>query len=230
MVPTNARAHEPPRDRFWLGFGAGCGTALVLGLLVAGVALVGAVIPAVGTARAAARAAATQAQPQAQQAGQQPPATGAPGADGEPAMSLEELEIEGALENEDYDRAEELARAFAARSGSPEARALLFMVRIERAIAAEDVQSANALVAGCRELGLPVDPSSELGVAGLWLDDGEPAKCREIAERVLASGLDEDEFGKYLRGTALVLRGLASAELGDPDAGVRDITAQPVAD
>lgn len=219
VVPSVARAPEPARDRFWLGFGAGCGTSLVLGLLVAGVALIGAVLPAVGSARAAARAAAAQAQRQAQQ----PSADGGSDAEGEDAMSLEELEIEGALENEDYDRAEELARAFESRSGTPEARALVFMVRIERAIAAEDVRSAAALVAECREAGLPVDPSSELGVAGLWLDDDEPAKCRAIADRVLASGLEADEYGRYLRGTALVLRGLASSELGDADAGVRDL-------
>jgi hypothetical protein len=98
------------------------------------------------------------------------------------------------------------------------------MVRIERAVAAEDARSADALVTECRELGLPVDPSSELGVAGLWLDDDEPAKCRAIAERVLLGEFDADEYGRYLRGTALVLRGLASAELGDADAGAKDIT------
>lgn len=219
VIPSVARAPEPARDRFWLGFGAGCGTSLVLALLVAGVALVGAVLPAVGSARAAARAAGTQAQRQAQQ----PSADGGSVADGEDAMSLEELEIEGALEGGDYDRAVELARAFESRTGTPEARALVFMVRIERAVAAEDVRSAAALVTECRELGLPVDPSSELGVASLWLDEDEPAKCREIAERVLGSGLDADEYGRYLRGLALVLRGLAAAELGDPDAGVRDL-------
>lgn len=221
VVPSVARAPEPARDRFWLGFGAGCGTSLVLGLLVAGVALIGAVLPAVGSARAAARAA---AQAQAQQQPSADDVATAEGEDGDDAMSIEELEIEGALENEDFDRAEELARAFESRSGTPEARALVFMVRIERAVAAEDVRSADALVTECRELGLPVDPSSELGVAGLWLDDDEPAKCREIAERVLRSGHEADEYGRYLRGTALLLRGLAASELGDPDAGVRDLT------
>lgn len=208
VVPANATSPER-RGRFWIGFGAGCLTSLVLALMLAGVVLIGSLVPAVTAARAAARTARGQAA-EAPQGGE--------------ALSLEELEIEGALENEDYDRAEEIARALESRSGTPEARALVFMVRIERAVAAEDARSADALVTECRELGLPVDPSSELGVAGLWLDDDEPAKCRAIAERVLLGEFDADEYGRYLRGTALVLRGLASAELGDADAGAKDIT------
>jgi hypothetical protein len=209
VVPPNATSPER-KGRFWIGFGAGCLTSLVLALMLAGVVLIGSLVPAVTAARAAARTARGQA-------------AAAPQGGGE-ALSLEELEIEGALENEDYDRAEEIARALESRSGTPEARALVFMVRIERAVAAEDARSADALVTECRELGLPVDPSSELGVAGLWLDDDEPAKCRAIAERVLLGEFDADEYGRYLRGTALVLRGLASAELGDADAGAKDIT------
>jgi hypothetical protein len=209
VVPPNATSPER-KGRFWIGFGAGCLTSLVLALMLAGVLLIGSLVPAIGAARAAARTARGQA-------------AAAPQGGGE-ALSLEELEIEGALENEDYDRAEEIARALESRSGTPEARALVFMVRIERAVAAEDARSADALVTECRELGLPVDPSSELGVAGLWLDDDEPAKCRAIAERVLLGEFDADEYGRYLRGTALVLRGLASAELGDADAGAKDIT------
>lgn len=209
VVPANATSPER-KGRFWIGFGAGCLTSLVLALMLAGVVLIGSLVPAIGAARAAARTARGQA-------------AAAPQGGGE-ALSLEELEIEGALENEDYDRAEEIARALESRSGTPEARALVFMVRIERAVAAEDARSADALVTECRELGLPVDPSSELGVAGLWLDDDEPAKCRAIAERVLLGEFDADEYGRYLRGTALVLRGLASAELGDADAGAKDIT------
>lgn len=209
VVPPNATSPER-KGRFWIGFGAGCLTSLVLALMLAGVVLIGSLVPAIGAARAAARTARGQA-------------AAAPQGGGE-ALSLEELEIEGALENEDYDRAEEIARALESRSGTPEARALVFMVRIERAVAAEDARSADALVTECRELGLPVDPSSELGVAGLWLDDDEPAKCRAIAERVLLGEFDADEYGRYLRGTALVLRGLASAELGDADAGAKDIT------
>ena len=215
VVPLNATSPER-KGRFWLGFGAGCLTSLVLALLLAGVLLIGSLIPAVTAARAAARTARGQAAAA--------PSVDRDDAGGAEALSLEELEIEGALENEDYDRAEELARALESRSGTPEARALVFMVRIERAVAAEDARSADALVTECRELGLPVDPSSELGVAGLWLDDDEPAKCRAIAERVLLGEFDADEYGRYLRGTALVLRGLASAELGDADAGAKDIT------
>lgn len=215
VVPANATSPER-KGRFWIGFGAGCLTSLVLALLLAGVLLIGSLIPAVTAARAAARTARGQVAAA--------PSVDRDDAGGEEALSLEELEIEGALENEDYDRAEELARALESRSGTPEARALVFMVRIERAIAAEDVRSADALVTECREQGLPVDPSSELGVAGLWLDDDEPAKCRAIAERVLLGGFDADEYGRYLKGTALVLRGLASAELGDADAGAKDIT------
>lgn len=209
VFPPNATSPER-KGRFWIGFGAGCLTSLVLALMLAGVVLIGSLVPAVTAARAAARTARGQA-------------AAAPQGGGE-ALSLEELEIEGALENEDYDRAEEIARALESRSETPEARALVFMVRIERAVAALDARSADALVTECRELGLPVDPSSELGVAGLWLDDDEPAKCRAIAERVLLGEFDADEYGRYLRGTALVLRGLASAELGDADAGAKDIT------
>lgn len=209
VVPPNATSPER-KGRFWIGFGAGCLTSLVLALMLAGVLLIGSLVPAIGAARAAARTARGQAAAAPQ--------------GGDEGLTLEELEIEGALENEDYDRAEEIARALESRSGTPEARALVFMVRIERAVAAEDARSADALVTECRELGLPVDPSSELGVAGLWLDDDEPAKCRAIAERVLLGEFDADEYGRYLRGTALVLRGLASAELGDADAGAKDIT------
>ena len=209
VVPPNATSPER-KGRFWIGFGAGCLTSLVLALMLAGVLLIGSLVPAIGAARAAARTARGQAAAAPQ--------------GGDEALTLEELEIEGALENEDYDRAEEIARALESRSGTPEAHALVFMVRIERAVAAEDARSADALVTECRELGLPVDPSSELGVAGLWLDDDEPAKCRAIAERVLLGEFDADEYGRYLRGTALVLRGLASAELGDADAGAKDIT------
>ena len=175
-------------------------------------------------------------------------------ADAADAMSIEELEIQSALDSEDFDRAEQLARALVERhKDDPAVRALLQTVRIERAVAAEDVSSADALLKEARAQQLDIEPTAELGVAELWLSEGEPQRSLDIADRVLKA-LDADaaaaaaskakdpapadadpdaeeddeadaEYNRYVRGVALLMRGLARAELGDPAAGAVDIAA-----
>jgi hypothetical protein len=170
------------------------------------------------------------------------------------AMSVEELEIQSALKSEDFDRAEQLARALVERrKGDPSARALLQTVRIERALFAENVSSADALLKKAQEQGLDIELTTQLGVAELWLSEGEPQRSLDIADRVLKA-LDADaaataapkandpasadadpdaeedaeadaEYDRYVRGVALLIRGLARAELGDPAAGAVDIAA-----
>ena len=160
-------------------------------------------------------------------------------------MSVEELEIQSALDNEDFDRAEQLARALVERhKDDRSARSLLQMVRIERAVAAEEISSADGLLKDARAQGFDIEPTTELGVAELWLSEGEPQRSLEIAERVLqeldappassvADGKDADpadaeedaEYRRYVRGVALVMRGLCRAELGDPASAVMDLTA-----
>jgi tetratricopeptide (TPR) repeat protein len=150
-----------------------------------------------------------------------------------------------ALDNEDFDRAEQLARALVERhQDDRSARSLLQMVRIERAVAAEEISSADGLLKDARAQGFDIEPTTELGVAELWLSEGEPQRSLEIAERVLkeldappassaADGKDagpadaeEDaEYRRYVRGVALLVRGLCRAELGDPASAVVDLTA-----
>jgi len=187
----------------------------------------------------------------AEEAGDQAAKGGAaakdPAADAADAMSVEELEIQSALDSEDFDRAEQLARALVERrKDDPSARALLQTVRIERAVAAEDISSADALLKEARKQGLDIEPTAELGVAELWLSEGEPQRSLEIADRVIkaldaeaaASAAakakdptsadadeDADDDADDVRGVALLIRGLARAELGDPAAGAVDIAA-----
>jgi hypothetical protein len=131
------------------------------------------------------------------------------------------------------------------RKSAP-SRALLQTVRIERAVAAEDVSSADALLKDARKQGLDIEPTAELGVAELWLSEGEPQRSLEIADRVIkaldaeaaASAAakakdptsadadeDADDDADDVRGVALLIRGLARAELGDPAAGAVDLAA-----
>ena len=138
-----------------------------------------------------------------------------------------------------------LARALVERhQDDRSARSLLQMVRIERAVAAEEISSADGLLKDARAQGFDIEPTTELGVAELWLSEGEPQRSLEIAERVLkeldappassaADGKDagpadaeEDaEYRRYVRGVALLVRGLCRAELGDPASAVKDLTA-----
>jgi hypothetical protein len=170
------------------------------------------------------------------------------------AMSVEELEIQSALESEDFDRAEQLARALVERrKGDPSARALLQTVRIERALVAENVSSADALLKKAQEQGLDIELTTQLGVAELWLSEGEPQRSLDIADRIInvldadaaataapkandpaSTDADPDaeedaeadaEYNRYVRGVALLIRGLARAELGDPAAGAVDLAA-----
>jgi hypothetical protein len=169
-------------------------------------------------------------------------------------MSVEELEIQSALESEDFDRAEQLARALVERrKGDPSARALLQTVRIERALFAENVSSADALLKKAQEQGLDIELTTQLGVAELWLSEGEPQRSLDIADRIInvldadaaataapkandpaSTDADPDaeedaeadaEYNRYVRGVALLIRGLARAELGDPAAGAVDLAA-----
>ena len=245
---------------FWPGFGVGCAVSFV-GLLLLFV-MSGIVALAFGVNKAmtftgAAKAKRDAMVAMAEEAGDQAAkgATDAKGAaDAADAMSVEELEIQSALDSEDFDRAEQLARALVERhKDDPAVRALLQTVRIERAVAAEDVSSADALLKEARAQQLDIEPTAELGVAELWLSEGEPQRSLDIADRVLKA-LDADaaaaaaskakdpapadadpdaeeddeadaEYNRYVRGVALLMRGLARAELGDPAAGAVDIAA-----
>jgi hypothetical protein len=241
---------------FWPGFGVGCAVSFV-GLLLLFV-MSGIVALAFGVNKAmtftgAAKAKRDAMVAMAEEAGDQAAkgATDAKGAaDAADAMSVEELEIQSALDSEDFDRAEQLARALVERhKDDPAARALLQTVRIERAVAAEDVSSADALLKEARAQGLDIEPTAELGVAELWLSEGEPQRSLDIADRVIKA-LDADaaaaaaskakdpapadadpdaeedaDYDRYVRGVALLMRGLARAELGDPAAGAVDIAA-----
>jgi len=140
------------------------------------------------------------------------------------SMSIEELAITTALENEDYDTAEKLAREYVAHNPEDEAaRALLQTVRIERALAVGDITSADALFSEAREMAMEIDPSTALAVADLWISEGEPERGLAIAEAVLKDTTGNDEYDRYIRGSALLIRGLAKAELGDPVGGASDI-------
>jgi tetratricopeptide (TPR) repeat protein len=139
-------------------------------------------------------------------------------------MSVEELAIASALENEDYDTAEKLARELVARDPKdPLARALLQTVRIERAVAAGDIASADALLSEAREQALELDPFAALGVADLWIAEGEPARGLAIADLVVKSTTGTTDDARYLRGAALLVRGMAKAELGDLAGGAKDL-------
>ena len=236
---------------FWPGFGAGCAVSFV-GLLLVFV-FSGIVAMAFGVNKAMSFTGAAKAKrdamvAMAEEAGDEA-AKGAADAKGAAeaadAMSVEELEIQSALDNEDFDRAEQLARALVERhQDDRSARSLLQMVRIERAVAAEEISSADGLLKDARAQGFDIEPTTELGVAELWLSEGEPQRSLEIAERVLkeldappaspaAEGKDagpadaeEDaEYRRYVRGVALLVRGLCRAELGDPASAVIDLTA-----
>jgi tetratricopeptide (TPR) repeat protein len=144
--------------------------------------------------------------------------------DGDETMSVEELAIASALETEDYDTAEKLARELVARDPKdPLARALLQTVRIERAVAAGDIASADALLSEARELALELDPFAALGVADLWITEGEPARGLAIADLVVKSTTGTTDDARFLRGAALLVRGIAKAELGDVAGGTKDI-------
>jgi hypothetical protein len=153
------------------------------------------------------------------------PLVGADGDDdGDETMSVEELAIASALETEDYDTAEKLARELVARDPKdPLARALLQMVRIERAVAAGDIASADALLSEAREQALELDPFAALGVADLWIAEGEPARGLAIADLVVKSTIGTTDDARYLRGAALLIRGIAKAELGDLAGGAKDL-------
>lgn len=259
IPPVNPQTHaSAPRtgSGFWPGFGVGCAVSFV-GLLLLFV-MSGIVALAFGVNKAmtftgAAKAKRDAMVAMAEEAGDQAAkgATDAKGAaDAADAMSVEELEIQSALDSEDFDRAEQLARALVERhKDDPAARALLQTVRIERAVAAEDVSSADALLKEARAQQLDIEPTAELGVAELWLSEGEPQRSLDIADRVIKA-LDADaaaaaaskakdpasadadpdaeedaDYDRYVRGVALLMRGLARAELGDPAAGAVDIAA-----
>jgi tetratricopeptide (TPR) repeat protein len=156
--------------------------------------------------------------------------------DGDETMSVEELAIASVLENrkafaitsalekEDYDTAEKLARELVARDPNDRfARALLQMVRIERAVAAGDIASADALLSEARELAIELDPFAALGVADLWIAEGEPARGLAIADLVVKSTTGTTDDARYFRGAALVVRGMAKAELGDLAGGAKDL-------
>ena len=243
-----------PKHGFWTGFSVGCAVSLVGALLIGVIAVLVAMAAGLSTARDQARDAYAASQAQQIAAGQavaaeaaaahaaqdanggmadsDPPMSPSPlvGADGDAAddgdetMSVEELAIASALETEDYDTAEKLARELVARDPKdPLARALLQTVRIERAVAAGDIASADALLSEARELALELDPFAALGVADLWITEGEPARGLAIADLVVKSTTGTTDDARFLRGAALLVRGIAKAELGDVAGGTKDI-------
>ena len=244
-----------PKHGFWTGFRVGCAVSLVGALHIGVIVVIVAMAAGLSSARDEARAAYATSQEQQIAAGQaiaaeaaaayaaqnanggmadtDPPLSASPlvdaGGDADDAddetMSVEELAITIALENEDYDTAEKLARELVARDPKdPLARALLQTVRIERAVAAGDIASADALLNEARELALELDPFAALGVADLWIAEGEPARGLAIAELVLKSTTGTTDDARFLRGSALLIRGIAKAELGDLAGATKDIT------
>ena len=242
-----------PKHGFWTGFSVGCAVSLVGALLIGVIAVIIAMAAGLSTARDQARDAYARSQAQQIAAGQAVaaeaaaayaaqngnggiadedpslPASPLVGADGDAddgaeTMSVEELAIDSALETEDYDTAEKLARELVARNpNDPLARALLQTVRIERAVAAGDIASADALLIEARELALELDPFTALGVAELWIVEGEPARGLAIADLVAKRTTGTTDYARFLRGSALVVRGLAKAELGDLAGGTKDL-------
>ncbi len=252
--PVNPQTHaSTPRtgSGFWPGFGVGCAVSfvgLLLLFVMSGIVAmafgVNKAMTITGAAKAKRDAMVAMAEDAADEAAKgAAEAKGA--ADAADAMSVEELEIQSALDNEDFDRAEQLARALVERNKDDRsARSLLQMVRIERAVAAEEISSADGLLKDARAQGFDIEPTTELGVAELWLSEGEPQRSLEIAERVLkeldappassavdgkdagpADAEEEAEYRRYVRGVALLVRGLCRAELGDPASAVKDLTA-----
>ena len=243
-----------PKHGFWTGFSVGCAVSLVGALLIGVIAVLVAMAAGLSTARDQARDAYAASQAQQIAAGQAVaaeaaaayaaqngnggmadedpslPASPLVGADGDAAdepdetMSVEELAIDSALETEDYDTAEKLARELVARNpNDPLASALLQTVRIERALAVGDIASADALLIEARELALELDPFIALGVAKLWVVEGEPARGLAIADLVAKRTTGTTDDARFLRGSALVVRGLAKAELGDLAGGTKDL-------
>ena len=243
-----------PKHGFWTGFSVGCAVSLVGALLIGVIAVIVAMAAGLSSARDEARAAYATSQAQQIAAGQaiaaesaaahaaedanggmadtDPPLAASPlgGADGDASdgpdeiMSVEELAIASALENEDYDTAEKLARELVTRDPKdPRARALLQTVRIERAVAAGDIASADALLSEASEQALELDPFAALGVADLWIAEGEPARGLAIADLVVKSTTGTTDDARYLRGAALLVRGMAKAELGDLAGGTKDL-------
>lgn len=188
-------------SRFWLGFGAGCVTSLLL-------------VAALSTASLAAgwayHTASERAEREAEAA--------------EAAFEEAMAELEGAMEDGDHDRAESIARELVAGApDEPELRELLWNVRIDRLVAAEDASGASALLAEARAAGIEPDRGTQVSVAELWLAEGEAARALEIAERVAAASTGSDDEERWYRGAALLMRGLARRELGDPQGAVADI-------
>ena len=254
IPPVNPQTPSPaPRtgSGFWPGFGVGCAVSfvgLLLLFVMSGIVAmafgVNKAMTITGAAKAKRDAMVAMAEDAADEAAKgAAEAKGA--ADAADAMSVEELEIQSALDNEDFDRAEQLARALVERNKDDRsARSLLQMVRIERAVAAEEISSADGLLKDARAQGFDIEPTTELGVAELWLSEGEPQRSLEIAERVLkeldappassavdgkdagpADAEEDAEYRRYVRGVALLVRGLCRAELGDPASAVKDLTA-----
>ena len=242
-----------PKHGFWTGFSVGCAVSLVGALLIGVIAVIIAMAAGLSTARDQARDAYARSQAQQIAAGQAVaaeaaaayaaqngnggmadedpslPASPLVGADGDAddddeTMSVEELAIDSALETEDYDTAEKLARELVARNpNDPLASALLQTVRIERALAVGDIASADALLTEARELALELDPSVALAVADLWIAEGEPARGLAIADLVVKSTTGTTDDARFLRGAALLVRGIAKAELGDLAGGTKDL-------
>ena len=210
-IPTNSPPIQPhavstsPKHGFWTGFSVGCAVSLVGALLIGVIVVIVAMAAGLSSARDEARAAYATSQEQQIAAGQAIAA--------EAAAAYAAQNANGGMADTDPPP-----------SVSPLARALLQTVRIERAVAAGDIASADALLNEARELALELDPFAALGVADLWIAEGEPARGLAIAELVLKSTTGTTDDARFLRGSALLIRGIAKAELGDLAGATKDIT------
>lgn len=207
----------PQSSKFWLGFGAGAAAVLALLIVVGICAAMIAGIGAFGSARA--NVASMRAQAAAQRA-----LAGANALGDGTALSVEELAIQTALDEGDLERAAELAAEYAPRApDTANAKAVLAAVAIEQSLAAADSANADRLMHEALEAGVLVQEDQQLGVAELWLSDGEAERCRAIADRVYSQVKGDDPDAQYTRGLALLIRGLARGELGDPTGGAADL-------
>lgn len=167
-------------------------------------------------------------------AGDVPPAYAA--SQGAPAaLSMEGLAVQDALDSGDVERAQQLADEMLARHpDSPEAQLLHATVALQQSIEASGTAEADRILCSALEAGLPIAPGMQAAVAGLWLDEGEPERARVLAERAVAlleprtaaggaDGAAAEEPDPAELGFALLLRGLARAELGEPSAGIADL-------
>lgn len=221
-APPTAPVPVPPRSRVpgWIPVAAVvlC-TALVLAMVVAFVTFLGfAVLPAMNQGPPPASAGIPNAYAAAQVA---------PG-----PLTVEGVAVQDALDAGDLERAQQLADELLARHpDSAEAKLLHATVALQQSIEAGGTAEADRVLCSALEAGLPIAPGMQAAVAGLWLDEGEPERARVLADRAVAllealaraGGEAGEPADPAELGIALLVRGLARAEMGEPSAGVADL-------